>query len=247
MYTMLDVWREQELHGNRAGTFEKSLFDIAVRLPTKSRVPSEIRSIIDPVHEELREANYLQNYSYRTASGMPYVQYAFSPYSVEQNDVLGELLQKGIGRIVADNIVAQQAPEFISAVLKYCEIQKSKKDISPGYIVTTMQNANYEDIKRFLDNHFKSLKTASDESSKERKLKSLYDAHISELIEEHIAGLSTTDLDAIRQQAERSIGKDRHGILSASAIEKALEGAMQIIVKEKIKLPTFKEWFQEEE
>jgi len=113
--------------------------------------------------------------------------------------------------------------------------------------VTTMQNANYEDIKRFLDNHFKSLKTASDESSKERKLKSLYDAHISELIEEHIAGLSTTDLDVIRQQAERNIGKDRHGILSASAIEKALEGAMQIIVKEKIKLPTFKEWFQEEE
>lgn len=245
LFGLIEVWRLKDIGAKQEGVVERPLSEVQSLMTIKSSKPAEVRRILDPCHNELVNAKYMESYSYAQRADTIYVQYHFSEYSIDQRVMWSELVKRGVYASAAKQFVTTIAPQDLADILKYCDIQKSRKDINGLYIVRVIENRDMDQIRNHNNKYFASMAgQPSRNQMRERKLTSLYNAHLEQLQDDYIASLADDDRESLRREAIKSIGPIESGLLSEKILAETIEGVMVTLTKERISLPTYEEWLE---
>jgi hypothetical protein len=241
-FRMIDLWRQKEAPAE-VKTFEitKNIFDIQKLLPLAGyKYTSQIKRLLDPVHEELKTFGYITGFSYSGRKG-ELITYTFSAYNAEQIYLLDELVKKGVSLSTAQNLVSSFPADFISDCLDYCAIKAEQQKITAGYIVKTIKEATHGSLFSTLADH-KNRKRVEEEDKglqEKRQLLSDYYADIDHLAQEKLGSLTPEEFKGIENMAKNKLigylGDKKGGAYRAT-----LEATMIEIMKET--MPRFEEW-----
>ncbi len=251
-FRLIDAWKNEEISEgeNNVLLMEKDVTYIARQLPLANyKYPSRIIQILDPIHKELKELQYLREWKYEkrnraSVNGTKVIWY-FSDYNVEQALVYKELVSRGISDLAARNIVMKEDINNIFDCIRYYDIRKKdkEKDISAGYLITVLKNTDRETVKKFLSEHDKKkeVRRKEEEYITENKMKMIYDQHVQSKVDERIKNMAEKEKKQLMKKAAEDM-KDKPYITKRSR-EISVDLAFRALVKEDLNLPSFKEWF----
>lgn len=243
-FRLIDFWKHKENKPDEKDcVIKRDINEVANLLPiTDKRYPSLIKRHLDPVHKELKALFYLQDVYYSQGDGNGnYINYIFSPYSAEQSLVINELIGRGVSEIGARNLAVQYEPGKIIDAIKYYDLKKEEKPLSPGYLVKIISEADRSSLRSFIEES-KTRETeekARAEKKEKEKFRMFYEQDMQSKINKAIKKLSKEERTLLEDEA-----KEKAVLYGSEKTKKlALEGALREIVKEKLELPTFEEWF----
>ena len=242
-FRMINSWKNREPNASESCIISRDLRDIARRIPlSDSHNPSVIMRRLNPVHEELKALKFLSEVKYIPGHNGSYnVSYVFSKYSVEQACALFELTKRGISSVIAENVIAEQALDFIMDVIKYYDIRSKTQNLQPGYIISTLRDATPESIKKFLDNHFQSERIEKEKAraSERETLKMVYEQDVQQSLEEAFDALSEKDRSSLLDEADTQT--PQYGSVRSRKL--AVEATALLTLKTKMDIPSFEEWY----
>lgn len=250
-FRLLDAWKEEEgISGRNITVLEREIREVATQIPISDTVnPSVIRRRIDPLHKRLMELNYLKDVKYEKTNGVTKVFWYFSEYTVDQILAYDELCKRGVSELAAKNIVLKENIERVMDCIRYYDIKKEdkkdKKEIHPGYLISILQDPDHDLIKKTIYEHNQRAEVRRREADfiKEKEARMIYEQHVETKLRDAIKKLSKKEMDALKTEAEemmidtpKNIRKESYNI--------SLKMAINEIMRERLKLPTFDEWYE---
>lgn len=253
-FRLLDAWKDEEaISAGNITVLERDIREVAAQIPISDCVnPSVIRRRIDPLHKKLIELNYLRDVKYEKINGSTKVFWYFSEYSVDQILAFEELRKRGVSEVAAKNIALKENIDKIMDCIRYFDIQKEEKkkkenkDIHAGYIISILQDTDYELIRRTIYEHDKKEEIRRRETAfiKEQKATMMYEHHMEARIEEALKKLSEKELAALKKEAETRI-QNIGGSFKKEAYNMSLKVEMKDIIREMLNIPSFEEWYKQ--
>lgn len=246
-FSLIDSWRysESKEAGHDVEEVVRDVFTVGrmLTLSENYKHPSLITRVLTPMHNELIELNYLQDYKYEKENGATYVRYVFSKFSTSETIAYDELLRKHVSHAMAEKLVKENDPRFILDVVAYCTL-KGKTDAA--YIIQTIRMASRESIESFLAKQRekeKKQRMAEQEKMKD-KLRKIYEQEKEAMLDEYISGLPKKKREALEHEAREKVPNIG---LGPTGIQLSVEGHLREIARANVKLPSFDEWLAENE
>lgn len=250
LFRVIDAYRYLEGHigEDHYEIVSKDLIELARRIPLSEnelKYISTIKRSIDPIHAELKELSYINDFYYKEMDKRIHIIYVFSKFRTDQASAFNELIGRGITRKAAEELVLAHSPEKIFDCLKYCDYKKQEKPITPGYIRTTIIESSHDWILDFLSKKQgeERREAIKNEFKTREKMKMFYDIDVENLITHSLEKCAPKDLQALREAAIKQLDSSGAPSLgSKNSREGAIESYMRLILRQDIHLPTFDEW-----
>jgi hypothetical protein len=253
LFRIIDAFRFLNSHitGDGKELVSKEVIEVARRIPLgefEQTKLSYIRRAIDPIHEELKSLAFLKDYFYEKVNGTDQIAWVFTRFKTDEAAAYNELVARGITPNAAEELSTKYTAKIMD-VLVYCDYKKKEKEqISPGYIRTTIENSNHEQIKQYIDRireQEKSEKLKDIFTSRE-KMRMEYELAIENAIDKAYKALSPGDLTELKREAEAGMPYLKN-LNSNSAKTEAIEGAIREKIKESLDIPSFETWRRQQD
>jgi hypothetical protein len=252
LFRLIDAFRYMEGHigEDNYEIVSKDLMELARRIPLSDneiKYVSTIKRSIDPIHEELKALSYINDFFYKEIDKRIHIVYIFSKFKTDQASAFNELIARGITRKAAEDLVLTHSAEKIFDCLKYCDYKSKEKEITPGYIRTTIEDSSHEWILAFLAKKQGEEKREAlkDEFKRREKMKMFYDVDIENIISESLDRCSPEEKASLREKAIKKLSSPgTPQFRSESVREAAVESHMRHIISQTLGLPEFDEWLR---
>jgi len=253
-FRLIDAWKEEEaVDGKNITVLEKDISEIATQIPIQDGTHDVyIKRRIDPVHDKLQELHYLRGADYKKDGKSTKVLWFFSDFNTHEALAFNELSRRGVSEIASKNFILKDRipiAKIIDCVRYYDIVCKEKKKdnraIGPSYLVKVLNDTDYELVKQTIHEHDKREATRRREEAfiREEEARLLYENFCYRKIQEEMGKLSEDEQSRIKEEATVSAGKiNKYENSKTNKISVTI--MMVEIMKRKINLPTFEEWFK---
>ena len=227
---------------NREGKDEitRYLHDVAARIPLSAVYYfSQIKRILDPLHDELIELKYLKKVDYRSENGSTLITYFFSKFDIDQALAIQELVSRKVAIEAAEELANSKPAKFILDVVRLFDISKKEKRVfESGWIVKVIKTADSSSIEQSLARYKAAKKNRPRSLPRESKLRDFYDQEIAEKLVEARKHLSPTEISTYEARAKEIVPVNTRE-LGESAYRLSLESVIDRLIREDFKDAVF--------
>lgn len=217
---------------------------MAARIPLAATYySSQIKRILDPLHDNLVRLNYLKDIEYSSVNGSALITYHFSNFNTDQALAIQELMSRGVASKTAEELAGVRPAEFILDVVRLFNIRKKEGKVSTaGWIVETVKAAEPNYIKQCLERYMESIKkTRPGPRPRLSALRDFYDQDIAEKIATAKKNLTPSEILSYEARAVKIVPAITRE-LGESTYKLSLESVSDELLKEDLKIPAFEEW-----
>jgi hypothetical protein len=201
----------------------------------------------------LQELHYLKRANYIKNGKSTKVLWLFSDFDSHEALAFNELTRRGVSEIASKNFVLKDRMpiEKIMDCIRYYDIiydQKKKvnKTIGPSYLVKVLNDTDYELVRTTLDerNKMEEARRREENFIKEEEARLLYENFCYRKIQEEMSKLSEDERSRLKEEATSSAEK-MNKFKTVETIKTSISIAMIEIVRRRINLPTFEDWYKD--
>ena len=236
---------------NREGAdkITRYLLDVGVRIPLKSRYPSEIKRNLDPLHDALLRLNYLTDVEYGWDGRIPLITWCLSKFDTDQALAIQELVSRGVALLIAEKLASSKPVKFVLDVARLFDIYKKEKKVSgAGWIIKIIETAEPSSIEQSLESYDEATRKRRANSAAavraKENMRDFYDREIAEKIAEAKKNLTPAEMCGYEARAKEIVPANTMEI-GESAYRLSLESVTDYLIKEDLKLPSFEAWCEQ--
>ncbi|MEW6002248.1 MAG: hypothetical protein AB1638_06325 [Nitrospirota bacterium] len=253
-FRLIDAWKEEEaLYGRDITSMEKDISEIAAQIPIQDGTHDVyIKRRIDPVHKKLQQLHYLKRADYIKNGKSTKVLWFFSDFNSHEALAFNELTRRGVSEIASKNFILRDGipvQKIMDCICYYdivCEQKKKEnKAIGPSYLVKVLNDTDYELVKITIHERKKMEEARRREEAliREEEARMLYENFCYRKIQKEMSRLSEGEQFRLREEATAAADKiNKYKIVETNKTSMAI--AMAEIMKRKINLPTFEDWYK---
>jgi hypothetical protein len=255
-FRLIDAWKEEEaVDGKNIAAMEKDIVEIAAQIPIQDGTHDVfIKRRIDPVHAKLQELHYLRRANYIKNGKSTKVLWVFSDFNAHEALAFNELSRRGVSEIASKNFILKDRIPVakIMDCIRYYDIiceqkKKENRSIGPSYLVKVLNDTDYELVKKTIHEHDKREEARYREEAfmREEEARLLYDNLCYRKVREEIGKLSEDEQSRLKEEATASAG-EINKYKNSKTNKMSITIVMVEIMKRKMNLPTFEEWYKNE-
>lgn len=253
-FRLIDAWKEEQaVDGKNITVLEKDIVEIATQIPIQDGTHDVyIKRRIDPVHDKLQELHYLRRSDYIKNGKSTKVLWFFSDFNAHEALAFNELSRRGVSEIASKNFILKDripAAKIMDCIRYYdiiCEQKKREnRTIGPSYLVKVLNDTDYELVKKTIHQHDKreEARCRGEAFIREEEARLLYDNFCYRKIREEIDKLSEDEQSRLKEEATAS-AEEINKYKNSKTNKMSITIVMVEIMKRKINLPTFEEWYK---
>ena len=254
-FRLIDAWKEEEAgDGKDITVMEKDIGEIATQIPIQDGSHDVyIKRRIDPIHEKLQSLHYLKRADYVKNGKSTKVLWFFSDFTAHETLAFNELTRRGVSEtasrkfILKDRMPVEKVMDCIRYYDIICEQKKIENiAIGPSYLVKVLNDTDYKLVIMTIQEHKKveEMRRREEAFIKEEEARLLYENFCYRRIRDEMSKLSEDEQFRLKQDATATAHTmDKYGAVDTN--KTSISIAMVEIMKRRITLPTFREWYKD--
>jgi len=254
-FRLIDAWKEEEAgDGKDITVMEKDINEIATQIPIQDGSHDVyIKRRIDPVHAKLQGLHYLKRADYVKNGKSTKVLWFFSDFNAHEALAFNELTRRGVSETASRNfILKDRMPvEKVMECIRYYDIiceqkKKENKAIGPSYLAKVLNDTDYELVRTTIHKHkrLEEMRRREEAFIKEEEARLLYENFCYRKIQEEMSKLSEDEQFSLKEEAIASADK-MNKYKTVETNKTAIAIAMAEIMRKRINLPKFREWYKD--